>query len=456
MRIGLVFLLVIAIMMTSFSMAEGFFPSTNELFGQAMPSLSSTLNRQADEVKEVDGGQQVIFRNISAEDYIAFSAYLGKLDCTAENVAIEDGVLTADITMDGGKFIFAYDDQEGVATLFYPNGTREEDAAHEGQGKGEALPDYLRNFGVGLPSMGPVVDREPTTKKEPGFLQFHYADVSEAEYDDFSRYLKACGCTLADFSVASGVAAAELKQGNVSFHFEYDSNTHVATIEYPAFSFVEDGPFEEADRVGLLPPADEAFGVLLPRIALATGLKSEELVQTEEGLEETYQNFTEEEYARFSVYLQERGCSVIDYGTDAKGVLTIDLEKSGVPFSLIYDRIRNTAVMRYALGSRPEPTPTPEPTLIPTSTPKPQAKERTTTFYSESDCWRTAEVYFKGMSWKNPDSLTIHGHTSSLSDGAYTFLIDYSAQNGFGGYNRSTGMVVVDVTTGQVTMAWTN
>ena len=443
------------VLVVPLTLAEGFFPSTDELFGTAMPSLTSTLNRSSDGKEEVDGGQRLIYREVTAKDYVAFSAYLGKLGCVVESTDVTNGVLTADIAMGDGRITFTWDDEAGIATVFYPEGTREEDAVHGGQGQGEVLPDYVQTFGTGLPSMAPVVDGEPKVKKESdASLRYEYIDVSEAEYDAFSRYLKACGCTQADFNVESGVAIAELKQGSVPFTFEYDSNTHIATINYPAFSFVEDGAFEDAEGKGLMPLADEAFGIVVPRIELATQLKPEGLVQTTEGYEETYHNFTEEDYAKFSAYLQERGCTVVDYGIDENGILTVNLEKSGVPFSLTYDRIQKSAVMRYAPNSRPEPTPTPEPTPIPTSAPKPQATKRTTTVYSESDCWRTAEAYFKSMSWKNPDSLQIHGHTSTLSEGAYTFLIDYSAQNSFGGYNRKTGMVVVDANTNQVSMAW--
>ena len=61
----------------------------------------------------------------------------------------------------------------------------------------------------------------------------------------------------------------------------------------------------------------------------------------------------------------------------------------------------------------------------------------------------------KNMSWKNPSSVTIHNHSATYdsSDNTYTFCFDYSAQNGFGGYNRSYYFITVSTATGRVTSA---
>ena len=73
---------------------------------------------------------------------------------------------------------------------------------------------------------------------------------------------------------------------------------------------------------------------------------------------------------------------------------------------------------------------------------------------SENMCWETAKEYFENLLWKNPDSLTIHDHTSTIDEYSYIFTIDYSAQNGFGGYNRETAIIVVNGVTNQVTSAF--
>ena len=45
---------------------------------------------------------------------------------------------------------------------------------------------------------------------------------------------------------------------------------------------------------------------------------------------------------------------------------------------------------------------------------------------------------------KNPESLQIHNTSSVYENGQYTVFIDYSAQNGFGGYNRETFVCITN------------
>lgn len=367
-------------------------------------------------------------------------------------------MLTAVIARNGAQITFTYDNTTGEASVLYPSDTRMEDKKQDTDGKDDLLPDFLLTFGTAMPSMEPVVNMSPKKAAlEDGGTRYTYSGVTEAQYDAFSRYLAAYGCALEAFEAQDGVATASVSRKNAAFSFTYDSHALTAEIDYPSFSFVEDMEALAESTEALLPLADEAFGVLMPRIALATGLESGGLVETENGYEETYANFTDADYAQFSAYLQENNCTVADYSTDASGAMTINLVKSDVPFTFIYDRAGKHATVRYAANSRPEytPMPTPSPTPAPTKEVEPSTtKESGFYLYSESECWRTAEAYFKSMSWKNPDSLTIHSYTTTKSDGSYTFRIDYSAQNGFGGYNRDTGMVVVDAGTNKVTLAW--
>ena len=119
-----------------------------------------------------------------------------------------------------------------------------------------------------------------------------------------------------------------------------------------------------------------------------------------------------------------------------------------------YLALRHIGTIVYPKESRVEaawaaPTSTPKPAA--TATPKPSQ-----TYYSQSECWSAAERYFKNLSWKNPSSVTIHSHSATYdsSDNTYTFYIDYSAQNGFGGYNRSYYFITVSAVTGRVTSAF--
>ena len=72
---------------------------------------------------------------------------------------------------------------------------------------------------------------------------------------------------------------------------------------------------------------------------------------------------------------------------------------------------------------------------------------------SESECKSIALDYLKNH-LKNPDSLQVHSTTSTKSGNEYTFIIDYSAMNSFGGYTRNSYICVVDCTDGKVTSAF--
>lgn len=67
--------------------------------------------------------------------------------------------------------------------------------------------------------------------------------------------------------------------------------------------------------------------------------------------------------------------------------------------------------------------------------------------FSEIECYKTAEEKFYDQRWKDPTSVTVYGHTTSYSDKSFTFAIDYSAKNSFGGNTRDTHYVVVDFET---------
>lgn len=74
---------------------------------------------------------------------------------------------------------------------------------------------------------------------------------------------------------------------------------------------------------------------------------------------------------------------------------------------------------------------------------------------SEAECERIALDYLKDY-LKNPESLQVHSTSSTKSGDEYTFIIDYSAMNSFGGYTRSKYICVVDSIKGEVITAYAN
>jgi len=126
--------------------AEGFFPSTDVLFGQAMPSLTVVIGHTPDEEQHTDEGTLVIYRKLTGAEYTAFSQYLAGTECTLESSSIDDGVLTAIITKGDGRITFTYDDMTGTASILYPSGNRIEDAKQDAVKNGDLLPDYLKKL----------------------------------------------------------------------------------------------------------------------------------------------------------------------------------------------------------------------------------------------------------------------------------------------------------------------
>ena len=97
-----IIILLLFILSTHVCMAESFFPSTNKLFGQTMPSISSITGREADVEEKVAGGTIYSYQDFSAHEYTAFSKYLAEEGCTVVQASIENKVLTAQITKENG------------------------------------------------------------------------------------------------------------------------------------------------------------------------------------------------------------------------------------------------------------------------------------------------------------------------------------------------------------------
>ena len=170
-------------------------------------------------------------------------------------------------------------------------------------------------------------------------------------------------------------------------------------------------------------------------------------------LQETYLNFTEEDYNTFSQYLQKMGCSLEEYHMDDNDVLVINLTNGSGKMTFSYDAVRHTGVATYPGQTRVEKAWSLTPTPKPAATPKP-TEGTVTAIYSEEECWQTALTYFNNLRWKNPDSVTIYSHSTNHSSDGYGFTIDYSAQNGFGGTNRAYYWITVDSSTNKVTGAF--
>ena len=451
--------------------AGGLFPSADELFGVTMPDIRFALNRAPDSIETTEEGELLTCRDFTAADYDVFGRYAAAEGLELERSDVLDGVLTAELAKDGKSIRFQYNYGERAASLLYPDGVRREQAKStlEISKKTSILPDIILTFGTAVPDLSEVLKNhpKPRTVEADGHDEMQYDGISIRDYDEVNAYLTGIGCKSESWRIEGGVLIADLRSGNGGFALRYDPSGNVIAIVCPELYYLRQYNAEQADAdLLILPDVNDAFGAMLPRVSTAILRYPDQTSTAEDGsLTETYQNFTEAEYTAFSGYLQTSGCTVGSYYVDPTGALVIPLELKGSGFTFIYDQLGTKATVTYPMGAAIEPEipqsalPTPEPT--PNPTPKPTQKpsqKLVITPETERKCWQAAEQYFRNLSWKNPGSVEIHGYRVSVTDleegGALLFSIDYSAQNGFGGYNRKYYFITVDISTCKVKSAF--
>ena len=444
-------ILLVMVFMFASANAEGLFPSMDEMFGTAMPSVGLAIGRTADEQSDTDAGEQETYLNFGGEDYIAFGEYLAGIGASVKEYTSEDSTVSATISVRGAEMVFTYDWANRTAIAEYPSGTRAE-TEQEKVDKGDSI---LPPVGGVMPSAEFAIGRKSDTQSvgEEG-LTLTWGTFSDDDYTAFSTYLAETGAVLKDSSIEAGVLNAELALNGFSFRFVYNWNKQSADVIYPEGTTPESSRWNSPVGSGNVLPEIKDLGRELPRISVAL---EREPSSTEDlsdgGIRETYDDFSEADYNTFSQYLQKTGCTLVDYHTDDSGVMVINLTNGSGKLVFSYDALRHTGIAEYPVYTRVERAWAPMPTPKPVTTYEPNTTVYTAK-YSESDCWWTAYTYFKNLSWKNPQSLTIHNHTTSYTSDGYVFTIDYSAQNGFGGMNRGYYWITVDSSTGRVTSAF--
>lgn len=443
--------LAIAVLTVEFASAEGLFPSMNQLFGTAMPSVGVALGREADETANTDSGKEETYQGFTYDDYTAFGAYLAGTGASLEDMVPTDSAINFTLSVRGASMEFSYNWVSQNATAIYPSGTRPETEKENVENKTSILPPV----GGIMPSAQFAVGRKPDSEErgESGITQV-WANFTDDDYNAFSTYLAQTGATMKQSNAENGVLTVEISLFSCSFTFNYDWHTKTAIVHYPVGTSPERETWNTLKGNGFILPKMDTIGKELPSMSQAIShLPDVTETLTDGSLHEIYNNFDEADYTLFSQYLQASGCAVDDYHVEDGSIMVIQLSNITGSFSFTYDTLRHIGEVIYPAGSLIETAWTaPSATSMPTVTDTVKSSQ----YYSESECWSIAERYFKNISWKNPSSVTIHGHSTiyDVSADAYTFYIDYSAQNGFGGYNRSYYFITVSAVTGRVTSAF--
>ncbi len=443
--------------------AESLFPAPDELFGVTMPDIRNAVGREPDAREETDEGLTMTYEGFTIGDYDTLDVYVTAAGLELRSQIVSRGVLTADLTRDGASIILEYSYSNRRASMTYPEGTRLERTANRPAGKTSVLPDIRRIFGAAIPDLSEELPLHPSAKtvRENGTDMICYTEVSIQDYNKINSHLTALGCSAVEWHADQGILYATMMYGKGAFTIRYELEEQRFTFICPELFYPEAARAATlpSDAELVLPSALEAMGAILPRISTALLRRPDSTETTEEEYSEIYTGFTPEDYTAFSAYLVDKGCVVEDYSLDDTGVLRISLSVLGVGFSFNYDQVNHRAVACYPADAQLEPefaasaaaTPTPVPKTKPTPTPVPTAPPKN---YSADKCWSIAEKYFWNLRWRNPNTVSIWSHWTGTGENGYIFYIDYSAMNGYGGYDRETYRITVNWTTGTVESAW--
>ena len=449
-------LLLIILLLMSVAPAYALFPKSDTLFGVTMPDIAFAVGREADQVETVPEGERVVYTSFRPADYEAFGKYAKAAGLTLKKQSFQDGMLSVELEKDGSSITFRYNYDEKKASLLYPSGVRKEDQKNSAKLSDSLLPEVNKAFGAVIPSIQSVLKNHPAEKtlKTNGKDEIRYSEITISDYNAINTYLTEIGCSVIDSGTKDNVLLANLKLNGKTFSCRYDMANQTFSFICPELYYVNNElPKTVKAEQPILPSIENAFGVVLPRISTAIFRYPDKKETLEDGsYRETYEHFTENEYNAFSAYLLKTHCSVGTYYVDNMGALVIPLSLQGKQFVFTFDQIHQLGISLYPGGAVIEPEiphsalPTPVPTAAPAPTATPVAPTATpSSYYSESMVWSGVENYFRNsIKWNNPDSLKIYSHTATEDENSYTFMIDYSAENRFGGPVRKTYLIKVN------------
>lgn len=327
---------------------------------------------------------------------------------------------------------------------------------------GGLLPKSNEVFGEYMPAIEFAIERKPDSiVQNQETTVYEWENATDSEYYLIGAYFAACGCSGEVDHYSDGVLTVNILKATSKCTFTYDVINRKILMNYPKGTRPEEAKAETKDNIKTIFPElssiiteNNSGAFLLPSIGSAIGrLPNHEIINEKGDLIQEYDNFKNQDYQAFSYYLQMRECEVIENSVEGD-TITFKLQKGELFFSLVYDHAKSKATVIYPAGTKAEciTVPSSTPSILAT-TPKPE-KPTENKYYTENECYDIAINYLKKQ-LKNPESLQVHSSKCTEDDSAYNFIIDYSAQNGFGGYSREKYYVVVDRRYGIVQSAFT-
>ena len=332
--------------------AEGLFPGLNQLFGIALPSFEAIIDRPPDSVTESDKGRKESYNNVSGADYDSFGSYLGSIGAELGEYQVKNYSINASITVRDASMHIEYNWEDQTAIITYPSGTRPEEKLESHEKASSILP----SVGGIMPSAEFAIGKKPEAETiEDKGITLLFSDFGDEEYQAFSEYLGQVGATTKTTLNEGGVLTADVElYGNV-ITLTYDWNKQTASIFYPDGTSPETEKWHIiGDGAPLLPSIDK-IGSKLPHISRAIERDPDSIEELSDGTyQETYNNFTDDDYNSLSRYLSSSGCSVDNYFKQNDGTLVIELSNGSGSFTFAYDAIRHTGKVVYPANSRVE------------------------------------------------------------------------------------------------------
>ncbi len=332
--------------------ASGLFPSTNEMFGKAMPSVGMAIGRTADEISESEDALAETYLHFGAKEYMTFGRYLAGIGASVQQSEITDTEIRVTLSAREAEMSLTYNWKEQKGTAFYPAGTRPEREKAEEEGQDSLLPQV----GGILPSATFAISREPDeVRNENGGTKQVYSAFSDEDYSSFSLYLGQSGAAIQSSTNESGVLEAEIELRGAAFSFVYDWNRQTASCFYPQGTIPEICRCAAGGKSkGLLPQID-SIGEVLPSLSLAINRQPDSVKAPKDGsIRETYGDFDDEDYDIFSEYLSKKNCKTAEFQIQNESVLLIQLSNRSGKMSFTYDALNHEAQIIYPAFSRVE------------------------------------------------------------------------------------------------------
>lgn len=117
---------VVLCLTVSMAYGEGLFPSFEKIFVE-LPSFQMVAKRTPDdEFLLEDGSRSIVFKNVTEDEFNAFSKYIAEYGCTLDHYVMEDMIFSAEVVYETVKFKFIYSFVTKEANLIYPAGSLEE------------------------------------------------------------------------------------------------------------------------------------------------------------------------------------------------------------------------------------------------------------------------------------------------------------------------------------------